>query len=331
MAKLIAVFGATGAQGGSVASALLEDQDFKVRAVTRNASSDKAKALQEKGAEVVVASLDDPSTLEPALQGAHGVFVVTNYFEHLDQGREVKQVRTAFHHCSSLCPSLSASLVSFRLLPKTESGRKGKAVADAARAAGVLHVVFSGLENVQKIAGFPCPHFDAKGQIEEYMTSLELPVTVVRYPFYYENYLNVLKPQKQEDGTYVLGVPMEGAAMDSVSVADMGPAVREVFKNWAEWVRRSVGFSADKLTIQQHADILSKHLAPKVFKASDMTADAFGQLGFPGADDLGNMFKFIRLYSPDRSLDLTRQLHPAAKTFDTWVGENKDVLQNTLD
>ncbi|KAI8518438.1 NmrA-like domain-containing protein 1 [Branchiostoma belcheri] len=298
MAKLITVFGATGSQGGSVASALLEDQDFKVRAVTRNASSDKAKALQEKGAEVVVASLDDPSTLEPALQGAHGVFVVTNFWEHMDKERELKQ---------------------------------GKAIADAARAAGVLHVVFSGLENVQKIAGFPCPHFDAKGQIEEYMTSLELPVTFVRYSFYYENYTSLMKPQKQEDGTYVLGVPMEGAAMDGVSAGDMGPAVREIFKNWAEWVRRSVGFSGDKLTIQQYADILSKHLAPKVFKASDMTADAFGQLGFPGADDLGNMFKFYRLHNPDRSVDLTRQLHPAAKTFDTWVGENKDVLQNALD
>ncbi|XP_019619300.1 PREDICTED: nmrA-like family domain-containing protein 1 [Branchiostoma belcheri] len=300
MAKLITVFGATGSQGGSVANALLEDQDFKVRAVTRNASSDKAKALQEKGAEVVVASMDDPSTLGPALQGVHGVFVVTNYWEHLDEEREVKQ---------------------------------GKAVADAARAAGVLHVVFSGLENVQKIAGFPLPHFDAKGRIEEYMTSLDLPVTFVRYPFYYENYINFikLKPQKQEDGTYVLGIPMEGAAMDSVSVADMGPAVREIFKNWAEWVRRTVGFTADKLTIQQHADILSKHLAPKVFKATDMTADAFAQLGFPGADDLGNTFKFKRLHNLVRSLDLTRQLNPAAKTFDTWVGENKDVLQNALD
>ncbi|XP_066294011.1 nmrA-like family domain-containing protein 1 [Branchiostoma lanceolatum] len=298
MAKLITVFGATGAQGGSVANALLEDQDFKVRAVTRNASSDKAKALQGKGAEIVQASLDDPSTLGPALQGAHGVFVVTNYWEHMDQEREIKQ---------------------------------GKDIADAAKAAGVLHVVFSGLENVEKIAGFPCPHFDAKGQIEEYMTSLELPVAFVRFSFYYENYISMMKPQKQEDGTYVLGVPMEGAAMDIVSAGDMGPAVRTIFRNWARWIRRAVGFSGDKLTIQQTADILSKHLAPKVFKASDMTADAFGQLGFPGADDLGNMFKFYRLHNPDRSVELTRQLHPAAKTFDTWAAENKEALQNALD
>ncbi|XP_078605079.1 nmrA-like family domain-containing protein 1 [Branchiostoma floridae x Branchiostoma japonicum] len=298
MAKLITVFGATGTQGGSVANALLEDQDFKVRAVTRNASSDKAKALQAKGAEVVTASLDDPSTLGPALQGAHGVFVLTNYWEHMDQEREIKQ---------------------------------GKAIADAAKAAGVLHVVFSGLENVQKIAGFPCPHFDAKGQIEEYMTSIELPVTFVRYSSFYENYISSLKPQKQKGGTYVLGVPMEGAAMDIVSAGDMGPAVRTIFKNRAQWIRKAVGFSGDRITIQQTADILSKHLAPKVFKASDMTADAFAQLCFPGADDLGNMFKFYRLHNPDRSVELTRQLHPAAKSFDTWVAENKEVLQKSLE
>ncbi|XP_078605072.1 nmrA-like family domain-containing protein 1 isoform X4 [Branchiostoma floridae x Branchiostoma japonicum] len=298
MAKLITVFGATGIQGGSVANALLEDQDFKVRAVTRNASSDKAKALQAKGAEVATADLDDPSTLGPVLQGAHGVFVVTNYWEYINKEREIKQ---------------------------------GKAIADASKAAGVMHVVFSGLENVQKIAGVPCPHYDSKGQIEEYMTSIELPVTFVRYPGYYENYISAHKPQKQEDGTYILGVPMEGAALDYASAADMGPAVRAIFKNRAERLGRTVGFSADKLTIQQHAEILSKHLAPKVFKASDMTADAFAQLGFPGADSLGNMFKFFRLHNPDRSVEVTRQLHPAAKSFDTWVSENKEALLNALD
>ncbi|XP_035683389.1 nmrA-like family domain-containing protein 1 [Branchiostoma floridae] len=163
------------------------------------------------------------------------------------------------------------------------------------------------------------------------MTSIELPMTFVRYPFYYENYISSLKPQKLEDVTYVLGVPMEGAEMDAVSAADMGPAVRAIFNNRAEWLGRTVGFSGDRLTIQQHAEILSKHLAPKVFKASDMTADAFAQLGFPGADHLGNMFKFNRLHNPDRSVELTRQLHPAAKSFDTWVAENKEALLKALD
>eukprot|EP00058_Branchiostoma_floridae_P023979 XP_002609469.1 hypothetical protein BRAFLDRAFT_93455 [Branchiostoma floridae] len=124
---------------------------------------------------------------------------------------------------------------------------------------------------------------------------------------------------------------MEGAEMDAVSAADMGPAVRAIFNNRAEWLGRTVGFSGDRLTIQQHAEILSKHLAPKVFKASDMTADAFAQLGFPGADHLGNMFKFNRLHNPDRSVELTRQLHPAAKSFDTWVAENKEALLKALD
>ncbi|XP_078673670.1 nmrA-like family domain-containing protein 1 isoform X2 [Branchiostoma floridae x Branchiostoma belcheri] len=169
MTKVIAVFGATGAQGGGVANALLEDTDFEVRVVTRNASSDKARALQERGADVVQANYDDPGTLGPAMQGAYGAFVVINYWEHRDFHRAVMQ---------------------------------GKAVADAAKSADVQHVVFSTLEHVQKIAGFPCQHFDSKALVDEYMTLLNLPVTFVKYPFFYENYLKARKILKLEDGTY---------------------------------------------------------------------------------------------------------------------------------
>ncbi|XP_066280840.1 nmrA-like family domain-containing protein 1 [Branchiostoma lanceolatum] len=298
MAKDITVFGATGAQGGGVANALLEDSDFEVRVVTRSASSVKAQALQERGAEVVQASYDDPCTLGPALRDAHGTFVVTNYWEHRDFDRAVKQ---------------------------------GKAVADAAKAAGVQHVVFSTLEHVHKMAGFPVLHFDSKALIEEYMTSLDLPTTFVKYPFFYENYLKVRKIRKLDDGTYEIGYPMEGAALDGASVADLGFAIRAIFRNRDQWLHRSVGFSADKLTIQQHAEIMSKHLAPKVFKATEMTAERFCKLGFPGAEELGNGFKFCRIHSCERSGELTRQLYPAVRSFHTWVADNKEALLNTLD
>ncbi|XP_078673669.1 nmrA-like family domain-containing protein 1 isoform X1 [Branchiostoma floridae x Branchiostoma belcheri] len=298
MTKVIAVFGATGAQGGGVANALLEDTDFEVRVVTRNASSDKARALQERGADVVQANYDDPGTLGPAMQGAYGAFVVINYWEHRDFHRAVMQ---------------------------------GKAVADAAKSADVQHVVFSTLEHVQKIAGFPCQHFDSKALVDEYMTLLNLPVTFVKYPFFYENYLKARKILKLEDGTYEIGYPMEGASLDGGSVADLGFAIRAIFKNRGQWLRRSVGFSADKLTIQQHAEILSKHLAPKVFKATEMTAEQFCKLGFPGAEDLGNGFKFCRIHASARSGELTRQLYPAVRNFDTWVADHKGALLEALD
>ncbi|XP_066294640.1 nmrA-like family domain-containing protein 1 [Branchiostoma lanceolatum] len=299
MAKVITVFGATGTQGGGVANALLQDPDFKVRAVTRNASSAKAKALQERGAELVEASYDDPGSLERAMQGAYGTFVVTQInIEHAD----FDQVEI----------------------------RHGKAAADAAKAAGVQHVVFSSQDAVKKTMGFPCLEFDSKAEIEAYMRSIELPVTFVKFPAYYDNYLAGLLITKMEDGTYEIGYPLEGAAMDGISTVDAGFAIMTIFKNWAQWIRRTVGFSAGKLTAQQHADIFSKHLAPKVFKPTEMTSDAFSQLPFPGAQHLGDMFKYYRVGNPDRSEELTRQLYPGTRGLDQWMAENKETLLNAL-
>ncbi|XP_035684811.1 nmrA-like family domain-containing protein 1 [Branchiostoma floridae] len=300
MAKVITVFGATGTQGGGVANALLEDPEFKVRVVTRSASSDKAKALQKRGAEVVEATFDDPASLERALKGAHGTFVMSTqtFTEGVDfYTLEIKQ---------------------------------GKAAADAAKAAGVQHVVLSSLDAVKKTMGFPCPMYDAKAEIEEYMKSIGLPLTAIKFPPYFDNYLSLKLITKLEDGTFEIGYCMEGVAMHGISVPDAGFAIRAIFKNKDEWLGKTVGFSGDKLTIQQQADILSKHLTPYVFKPTQMTSDAFSQLPFPGAKDVGDMFKFYRLGNPAHDVELTRQLYPGTRSLDQWVQDNKETLLSAL-
>src|SRR6059036_2349003 len=147
--KIIAVVGATGSQGGGLCRAILADPngDFAVRALTRDPNKDKAKALAEKGAEVVQADLDDIESLKKAFAGAHGVYCVTNFWEHFSAEKEKAQAKNE---------------------------------ADAARAAGVKHVIWSTLEDTRKLMKsddkrmpmlqekYRVPHFDAKAEADAY-------------------------------------------------------------------------------------------------------------------------------------------------------------------
>ncbi|KAG8546873.1 hypothetical protein GDO81_029642, partial [Engystomops pustulosus] len=173
--KVIVVFGATGAQGGSVATALLEDGTFAVRAVTRDANKPAAAKLKESGAEVVCADLDDEKSVEAALSGAYGAFLVTNAFEGSKKDKEVLQ---------------------------------GKLVADLCKRLNLEVVVYSGLENVRKITGgkLDVAHFDSKGEVEEYFRHIHCPMTSVRVAFYYENLLHAFKPRSKDGKMLLLGI-----------------------------------------------------------------------------------------------------------------------------
>ncbi|XP_027715577.1 nmrA-like family domain-containing protein 1 isoform X2 [Vombatus ursinus] len=175
--KLVVVFGATGAQGGSVAKTLLEDGTFRVRVVTRNPRQKAAEHLRNQGADVVQGDQDDEESLEPALAGAYAAFIVTNYWENLNQEQEIKQ---------------------------------GKLLADLSKRLGLSYVVYSGLENVKKLTGgqLIVRHFDGKGEVEEYFRALGVPMISVRLPCYFENLLTYFLPQKAPDGnSYLLNLP----------------------------------------------------------------------------------------------------------------------------
>ena len=193
MAKVITVFGATGAQGGPIARALLTTEGFKVRAVTRNPDSEKAKALKEAGAEVVKADMSDVSSVDAALQGAYGAFVNTNYWELLQK--------------------LSSSEAAY-----AAEIQQGKALVDAAFRAGVKHYVYSSLDSVLDKMGKTCEHLDAKAEVEKHLVTSGVPYSVVRYPFYFENFVDMMLPQKHEDGTFSLTLPMDGP-MYAIGVA----------------------------------------------------------------------------------------------------------------
>nr|XP_023407239.1 nmrA-like family domain-containing protein 1 [Loxodonta africana] len=169
--KVIAVYGATGAQGGSVAKAILESKNFAVRAVTRDVTQPKALVLQDLGAKVVKGDLNDEASVEAALKDAYGTFVVTNFWEHFSKEKEVL---------------------------------RGRLVADVAKHLGLQHMVFSGLENIKRLSGgkLEVPHFDGKGEVGEFFWSVSIPMTSVCVAAYYENFLLLWKPVKAADRDY---------------------------------------------------------------------------------------------------------------------------------
>ncbi|XP_043861334.1 nmrA-like family domain-containing protein 1 [Dromiciops gliroides] len=294
--KVIVVFGATGSQGGSVARAILAGKDFSVRALTRDVSRPAALALQDLGAEVVKCDLNDQEAVKEALKGAYGAFLVTNFWDDFSKEKEVQQ---------------------------------GKIVADASKQLGLKHVIYSGLENVKKLTKgkLEVLHFDGKGEVEEYFWALGVPMTSVRIAAYFENFLTFWKPVKASDGDYYnLMLPMNDVPMDGISVADVGPAVASIFRSPEEFMGKAVGLSAEALTVQQYADILSKALG-KVVKDPKITPEAYEKLGFPGAKELADMMRFYHM-KPDRDVKLTHKLNPNVKSFSQFISENKEALKD---
>ncbi|NXK97186.1 NMRL1 protein, partial [Formicarius rufipectus] len=270
---------------------LLADGTFRVRAVTRSPRKKEAEELRRSGAEVVKADQDDEPSLERALAGAYGAFVVTNFWEHCSKEKEIEQ---------------------------------GKRLADLSKRLGLRHVVFSGLENVHQLTGgrLEVLHFDGKGVVEEYFQKSGVPTTIIRLPFYFENFLSIFKPQKAPQGdTFVLELPMGDTPMDGMAVEDVGPVVVSLLRSPGEYIGQVMGLSTGKLTEAEYAAILSQQTG-KTVVASKISPEEYGKRDFPGAKEMAAMFQFYTL-KPDRNVALTMKLNPKARTFQQWVADNK--------
>jgi uncharacterized protein YbjT (DUF2867 family) len=305
--KIIAVTGATGAQGGGLARAILADRDgsFAVRALTRHPGSEKARALASAGAEVVAADLDDVESLKRAFAGAHGAYCVTNFWEHFSGDRE-----------------------------KTQAAN----MAEAARAARLQHVIWSTLEDTRDhvpltdtrmptLQGkYKVAHFDAKGEANAAFKTLGVPTTFLLTSFYWENLIVFgMGPKRGPDGVLAITIPMDDKRLPGIAVEDIGRFAHGLFKAGGEFVGRTVGVAGEHLTGAQMAASLAKALGQEV-RYYAVPADVYRGFGFPGADDLGNMFQFNAefdsLFCGNRDLALVRRLHPAVQTFDQWLAVN---------
>ncbi len=244
--KIIAVTGATGAQGGGLVRAILADPHgwFSVRAITRNPDSDAANALRGQGAEVVQADLDDEASLRRAFAGAHGVFCVTNFWEHFSPERELAQAAN---------------------------------LARAASAAGVKHAIWSTLEDVRDYVpvgderiptlagGYKVPHMDAKGEANALFRQAGVPTTYLHTSFYWDNMISFgMGPARDEDGRLAITLPLADAKLPSIAAGDIGGCAYGIFREGERWVGQSVGVAGGHLSGEELAAGLTAALGEEV-------------------------------------------------------------------
>jgi uncharacterized protein YbjT (DUF2867 family) len=305
--KVIAVVGATGAQGGALVQAILADRDgpFTARALTRNLQSDKAKALAAAGAEVVAADLDDPRSLERALAGAYGAFFLTSYWEHFSPEKELAQ---AGH------------------------------MAKAAKVAGVKHVIWSTLEDTRKwvplsddrmptlMGKYKVPHFDAKGEADELFRREGVPTTFLLTSFYWDNFIHFgAGPQRGPDGQLGLTFPLGDKPLSGIAAEDIGKCAYGIFKRGSELIGKTVAIAGEHVTGERMAAGMSRAIGQPI-RYNNVSPDVYRSLGFPGADDLGNMFQFKRdfndYYTGIRDIAFARKLNPELQSYDQWLSRH---------
>ena len=306
--RIIAVAGATGAQGGGLVRAILADPagGFGVRAITRDPKSPAAAALAAQGAEVVAADIGDQAALTAALHGVHGAYFVTFFWAHFSPEREKAEVA---------------------------------AMAAAAKAAGVKHAIWSTLEDSRRwiplsddrmptlMGHYKVPHFDAKGESNARFTELGVPTTFLHTSFYWDNLIHFgMGPKPGPDGKLLFTLPMGERKLPGIAAEDIGKCAYGIFRQGAAYIGRSLGIAGEHLDGAQMAASLSKALGQEV-RYNAITPAAFRAFGFPGADDLGNMFQFNHDFADEfckaRSVEESRRLNPALLDFDAWLAQNK--------
>jgi uncharacterized protein YbjT (DUF2867 family) len=308
--KIIAVVGATGAQGGGLVEAILADPDgpFAVRALTRRTDSPAALALAERGAQFVAADLGDEDSLTKAFDGAYGAYVVTNYWESMS--------------------------------PQTELAQAGNA-ARAAKAAGLRHVIWSTLEDTREhlplsdprlpvLEGtYTVPHFDAKAEADAYFVDLGVPTTFLRTTFYWEAFLQGFAPQRTPEGRLALTLPMGESPLAGIASADIGRVAYGIFARGEALIGETVSIAGEHLTGDQLAAAFAEFYGEPV-DYRPPTFDDFRALPIPAAAEIGNMFQFYAEAADDftgaRDLTVVRSLHPGLTTFREWLAAHKEAL-----
>ena len=278
--KIIAVTGATGQQGGAVARKLLAD-GWKVRALTRDVNKPAAQELASLGAEVVAGDMEDRAQLDAAFQGVYGVFSVQNFWlPNVGFEGEITQ---------------------------------GKNVADAAKTAGVQHLVFSSVGAAHR--GLGQKHFESKWIVEQYIHSLDIPYTILRPAAFMENY--------NWSRAYILSGTFTGNSLrpdkgfQIIAVEDVASFVALAFADPKEYLGKTLELAGDELTESQIAETFGKVIGRPV----TLSAPA-GSRGRASDEEMIAMFNFFNGEAYDADIPALRKLHPGLLTFEQYLRKN---------
>jgi len=277
--KIIAVTGATGQQGGAVARKLLAE-GWKVRALTRDFNKPAAQELAQAGAELVAGDMDSRSELEAAFEGVYGVFSVQNFWlPNVGYEGEIRQ---------------------------------GKNVADAAKAAGVQHLVYSSVGSAHR--GMGQKHFDSKWEIEQYIQTLNLPYTILRPVAFFENF-NWERPAISNGVFNAIGL-RAGKERQMISVQDIAVFAAFAFASPDEYVGKTIELAGDALTESEIAETFSKVIGRPV----KLTPPSGG--GWGSEEEMKAMFNFFNGEAYNADIPVLRKIHPRLLTLEQYLSKN---------
>ncbi|MGJ6965393.1 NmrA/HSCARG family protein [Streptosporangium sp. G11] len=276
MAEEYGVLGATGRQGGAVVRAL-RDRGLAVRALVRRIDDPGSRAMAARGVRVVRADTDDPTSLPAAFAELAGLFAMTVFAGHGTAGEVVQ----------------------------------GRAVADAAVAAGVPHVVYSSVGGADRGSGVP--HFESKWAVERYLRDRGLRTTVVRPVFFMDNFVTAMAPVREPEALVIRSPLLPDVPLQMIAVRDIGAVVAAVLTDPRLVPSGAVEVAGDELTPEQIAE---------AFGRRTRTAVRFETVPIATVDDDDSRAMFTWLgRTPAYQADfaLTRKLQPAVRTFDTFL------------
>jgi uncharacterized protein YbjT (DUF2867 family) len=283
--KMILVTGATGQQGGAVARRLLKQRGLGVRALTRNSSKPAAQELRRLGAEVIEGDLDELASIDRALSGVYGVFSVQNFMESGFDG-EIRQ---------------------------------GKTLGDAAKNAGVQHLVYSSVVSADRRTGLP--HFESKWAIEQHIHRLGVAYTILRPAFFMQNWYNFMREPVLQ-GTLPLPLSPQ-TSLQQISVEDIGAFAAMAFQHPEKWRGRTVELAADELTMVQMAELLGRASGRRV----SYVQIPWEQFHERAGEEMTRMYRWFNDVGYQVDIASLRREHPGLATLEqtlrqqNWAAE----------